>query len=1003
MSVSKKQISIQEGFMTLRLYKTVLWAGLIICSSAAFATKIAAAPGEIRGIVRDAQTGEPLPGANAVLIGTAIGSSTDLNGRYTISSVPAGTYTLRVTYIGYRTKEESVTVGADGQVNIDVGLFSTMLEGEEIVVQAQREGQLAAINTQLSADALVNVVSSEKILELPDANTAESIARLPGVSLQRDGGEGSQVAVRGLSPRFTKVTIDGIDMAATSELSGAGAPGAAPASDNNETRATNLSAISQENLKGIELFKAPTADMDGDAIAGTVNLRTAQAGATTERLVRGYGSYNGLEDDFNQYDLFGRISQRFANDRFGLQFSANTEKRNRSADLFSGNYDIDPQRQDPVTGNLPVIVTSSQVEDRLETRKRSGGSLILDYDFGQGNVILTNFYSKTTRDIQSRIQEVGASGSGALRTSVTDRSLEQIMNTLRGENRVFGLNLDWVAAHSYSRSEIPFNHQLNFTGPIPVPTPREVTRDTSAIAFFNQVPGAVELPINTANPVTDDVEERNYIGGLDLGYDFTVNKDLAGLIKFGGKYKHLDRSRARTRGQLWAYLTDPWKSMNSSNFLDPAYQPHDFLDGEADLGTVLDAGANRTFYDTYRGSEQYVINEAWAGNNDYDINENLLAGYVMAKMNYKQLLTFVPGIRYEGVDNDYLANTLITTYSSPPPVPRKGADFFVYDTTADVNYHDWMPMVHLKIKPKNWFDLRLSLTRTIARPDYNDLMPFQNLTTNPESNIYLGNPDLKPTRAWSYDAYASFYDSFWGLFTVGAFYKSLDGVNINYRVYVADQERVDILVDSLGLDLSGVNSQYGHTGLLITQTLNMPINLPETGEVKGLEVDIQTNLRRWPVPGFFKGVVLGFNYARLSSKIGVRDFQTRTISLPVPPFFRTERVPVDRDIPVPGQADHLANLSLGYDIGGFSARVSMFHQSESLRDIGVLEEQDAYDDAFTRWDLSLRQRLFSQWDIYFTVSNLSNTRDRRYVFRDDRPTRLEGFGRTADLGLQFRL
>ncbi|MGH7492311.1 MAG: TonB-dependent receptor domain-containing protein, partial [bacterium] len=186
-------------------------------------------------------------------------------------------------------------------------------------------------------------------------------------------------------------------------------------------------------------------------------------------------------------------------------------------------------------------------------------------------------------------------------------------------------------------------------------------------------------------------------------------------------------------------------------------------------------------------------------------------------------------------------------------------------------------------------------------------------------------------------------------------------------------------------------------------TLNMPINLPETGEVKGLEFDIQTNLRHWPVPGFFKGVVLGFNYALLSSKIGIRDFQTRTISLPVPPFFRTERVPVDREISVPGQADHLANLSLGYDIGGFSARVSMFHQSESLRDIGVLEEQDGYDDAFTRWDLSLRQRIFSRWDAYFTVSNLSNTRDRRYVFRNDRPTRLESFGRTADLGLQFRL
>jgi hypothetical protein len=182
------------------------------------------------------------------------------------------------------------------------------------------------------------------------------------------------------------------------------------------------------------------------------------------------------------------------------------------------------------------------------------------------------------------------------------------------------------------------------------------------------------------------VEERDYIGGLNLSYDFTLNKNLAGMIKFGGKFKHLDRNRTRTRGQLWAYLYDPWKSMTSDNFLDDSYQPNNFLDGEADLGTVLDAEANRTFYDTYRGNNLYVINEAWAGNNDYDINENLGAGYLMARLNYKQLITFVPGIRYEGVDNDYLAHTLITTYSSPPPPRPKGPIFCLrYDHECKVS------------------------------------------------------------------------------------------------------------------------------------------------------------------------------------------------------------------------------------------------------------------------------------------------------------------------------
>jgi len=106
---------------------------------------------------------------------------------------------------------------------------------------------------------------------------------------------------------------------------------------------------------------------------------------------------------------------------------------------------------------------------------------------------------------------------------------------------------------------------------------------------------------------------------------------------------------------------------------------------------------------------------------------------------------------------------------------------------------------------------------------------------------------------------------------------------------------------------------------------------------------------------------------------------------------------------VPGQADRLANLTVGYDLRGFSARVSMFHQSGSLDDPGVLVEQDNYTDAFTRWDLSLRQRINSRLDAYFNVVNLTETRDRNYRFRSDRPTQLATFGRTADVGLQFRL
>src|SRR3972149_1951540 len=83
-------------------------------------------------------------------------------------------------------------------VQLNIGLKQIILEGEAVVITAQMRGQLAAINQQITAKTIVNVVSEEKIKELPDANAAEAIGRLPGVSLLRSGGEGNRVILRGM-------------------------------------------------------------------------------------------------------------------------------------------------------------------------------------------------------------------------------------------------------------------------------------------------------------------------------------------------------------------------------------------------------------------------------------------------------------------------------------------------------------------------------------------------------------------------------------------------------------------------------------------------------------------------------------------------------------------------------------------------------------------------------------------------------------------------------------
>ncbi len=244
----------------------------------------------LRGVVTDSTSHENLVGVNVVIVGTGLGSATDLNGEYRISGIPGTIVQVRVSSIGYEPKVKDVNFSRNASVQLNVELVPTVIIGKEFVVTAQRKGQIAAINQQLTAPTITNVVSEEKIQELPDANAAEAIGRLPGVSLLRTGGEASSVVMRGMSGKFSLVTIDGVRMAPTSDIN----------------RSVDLSTISQGSLAGIELSKALTSDKDADAIAGSVNLVTKKASSARMFRIEPKGSYNAMDKSANQYNASGR-------------------------------------------------------------------------------------------------------------------------------------------------------------------------------------------------------------------------------------------------------------------------------------------------------------------------------------------------------------------------------------------------------------------------------------------------------------------------------------------------------------------------------------------------------------------------------------------------------------------------------------------------------------------------------------------------------------------------
>ncbi len=247
---------------------------LIVATIAIPVPASAQSRGIVKGRLTDAAGGEPLMFANVVLKGTSTGTVTDDDGNYLFPNLRPGSYTLLFSYLSYHDMEQEIEVVSGETLVINGILEMASIMGEEVVITGMMRGQTAAINQQITSNTIVNVVSKEKIRELPDANAAEAIARLPGISLQRDAGEGTKVVIRGLAPKFNSITMNGERIPSTDPVD----------------RSVDLSMISPDMLEGMEVYKALRPDMDGDAIGGRFRRRQRLSDrfGRRQRLWRGH-------------------------------------------------------------------------------------------------------------------------------------------------------------------------------------------------------------------------------------------------------------------------------------------------------------------------------------------------------------------------------------------------------------------------------------------------------------------------------------------------------------------------------------------------------------------------------------------------------------------------------------------------------------------------------------------------------------------------------------------
>ncbi|MHB8337810.1 MAG: TonB-dependent receptor [Ignavibacteriaceae bacterium] len=916
-----------------------------------FSAKFYAQTGDITGYVLDASNNSPLWGTTIMIKGTSMGTNTNEKGFFQLLKVPAKRLTLIFSYIGYESDTVSVKVTNAQIVNLNIKMNPQSIKGKEVVITAQLRGQESAINRQLTSNNIVNIVSADKIQELPDANVAESLGRLSGIAVERDAGEGSLIVVRGLSPQFTNIEINGEKIPATDPI----------------TRSVDLSMISQDVLSSIEVFKAITPDQDGGTIGGTVNLITMNAPDKLRFDLRAQDGYGSLPNDYGQYKFDLSLSNRFFDKKLGVFVAGSIQRENRSSNDLTGDYISSGANLNPI-----VQVANINLQDDFQIRNRYSTGINLDYKLDNGTIWFHNFLSGYDRSEVKRRKRYRLDTFTTvydITNSTTDQTLN--LNSLGVNYTVSNLILDAQGSYSNTRQEIPYSNYSRFIengafkngiilnqGPEVIPS----------FAFNNLA--NTWFQYGTFDP--QEINDKDYSGKIDLKLPVNWGEDVSGFFKGGFKYRDESRVRNITEyrtdyavvdsiGMLSPNQYQMWqKHILISNFIDPGFTVNNFLNGQYTFGPGLNSEMLNTFYQT--NSSRYALNRL-ISLDTYTAGEKVTALYIMGEFNLFKKIMILPGLRYEQTSTDY--NGFVGTLTG-----TLGQTGIVIDSIGGQNYEDYLPMFHIRYKMFDDFDIRLAYTQSLSRPDYFNLVPYQ-LIDQENKAITQGNPNLKHIQAINYDLFFSYYNKF-GLYTLGLFYKKLNNIDYTFESRVA----------------SGQYQGY---------TLTQPVNSPEA-KVYGIELDAQTNLTFLPAP--FDGIIIGANASRIYSQTFFPLFVIGPRST-LPPYAPII-INTFREGRMPGQANWIANFTVGYERGGFSGRVSINYQSDILETVGNTSILDGYSKAYTRIDISLSQKIMNRISLFVDGNNVTNLSEGSYLGTEAYPTSIQIYGWTVDAGIRYK-
>jgi TonB-dependent receptor len=934
----------------------VLSTLLILGASSLFAQE----SGQISGVVTDSISGDVLIGANVTLKGTSLGASTDIDGKYTLRMIPPGSYILMARYIGYKGQEIPIEIKSGAVVEKNFSLQTQAIEGQVVEVLAQARGQRSAINQQITSNTISNIVSSERIRELPDASAAAAISRLPGVSLMN----GDQVVIRGVQAKLNTVLINGIQL---------------PSTDLNN-RSTNLGFISSNMLSGIEVTKTLTPDMDANTIGGVVNLklREAQSGFNVDVFLQ--GSLNNQDKTYDNYKSWVSVSDRFFNDKFGVFIQANADRTNGGGESASATYaGVNANNDDWNTSKM----TSFRFGDDVNITTNNGGSIILDYLLPHGKVVLQNTYAHNlnnniTYQLSLQFDPNNVITYNAFRNKY---ARDIYINALQTEYSFGEVKAEFTASHSFTNQYTYIRYgdagdNFAFTNPwhSGLSTPRFPIETMTPEDVY-------KIPIDPTNV------DSSYLGGwimarsnnfyqhlyntsLDITVPVSLSKDVSSKFKVGGKFYRTTRNNDVT--SWYTGSSDPDTYDKVHNFIPGKYifqndtarlmfgdimdrnylqqRGQYFLGGAYPFKYALDRDKYDAFLTLSKTGWVNPIHYANSWRNDFNGAEVFSSGYIMGTFDVGSKWTIIAGGRFEHYNMKYKANWDYITHSVY-------GDAKLIDSlnTVDRNDDDFFPNAQIRYKATDWADIRIAYSKGISRPDYNAIVPRTAYATNEIAEC--GNTKLKPTLSTNYDLAVSIYSDKIGLLTISPFYKVLDDMFYQTSVYYKNIGRYNISFPDSAFFLAIQGTPPG-----ASQKVTSYVNNTNPGYLKGVEIDWQTNF--WYLPKPLNALVLNINYTRTWSDMAYNQVKNTAVlvrdSLPphryIPNYLSTDTTYHARLL---YQADNVINIALGIDYKDFSGRISFNMQGNVITYIdGTVNRQaDRYTGNVYQWDFTLQQKL----------------------------------------------